>query len=236
MIHWQGRWHLFYQAYPPDEFPEEKDTGKRRQHWGHAVSEDLVHWRDLPYAIYPGTERYGVSGSTVAEPDRVIAFYPGIGAPGSRWPLALDSTIGQMVATARDPLLLNWEKSGPVPTDAGDSDIWKEGDTFFGLIGGVEEVLRGFGPCATRRWLQESHVRSCGVAEEFAVEIKDLRAWEPAGELLFEHTPFTDRFYDGSCPNFERIGDKHILLYFSHTYGGKYLLGDYDEHASIPPL
>ncbi|MCX6906569.1 MAG: glycosyl hydrolase family 32 domain protein, partial [Verrucomicrobia bacterium] len=44
---WQGRWHLFYQGYPPD------DT---RQHWGHAVSDDLVHWRDLPYAIYPNPE------------------------------------------------------------------------------------------------------------------------------------------------------------------------------------
>ena len=44
---WQGNWHLFYQAYPPED---------PRQHWGHAVSPDLIHWRDLPYAIYPGPE------------------------------------------------------------------------------------------------------------------------------------------------------------------------------------
>jgi len=31
---WQGRWHLFYQAYPPED---------PRQHWGHAVSDDLIH-------------------------------------------------------------------------------------------------------------------------------------------------------------------------------------------------
>ena len=67
---WRGRWHLFYQAYPPDEFPDPKDIEKRRQHWGHAVSEDLVHWRDLPYAIYPGIERMCFSGSTVVEADR----------------------------------------------------------------------------------------------------------------------------------------------------------------------
>ena len=39
---WQGRWHLFYQASPPED---------PRQHWGHAVSSDLIHWRDLPLAI-----------------------------------------------------------------------------------------------------------------------------------------------------------------------------------------
>lgn len=44
---WNGNWHMFYQAYPPE------DT---RQHWGHAISKDLIHWRDLPYAIYPDPE------------------------------------------------------------------------------------------------------------------------------------------------------------------------------------
>ena len=85
---WQGRWHLFYQAYPPE------DT---RQHWGHAVSDDLIHWRDLPYAIYPNPERCCFSGSTYVEEDRVIAMYHG-------------TVVGNMVAVSSDPLLLNWEK------------------------------------------------------------------------------------------------------------------------------
>src|SRR5436309_2868094 len=41
---WQGHWHLFYQAKPPED---------GRWHWAHAISDDLIHWRDLPYAIYP---------------------------------------------------------------------------------------------------------------------------------------------------------------------------------------
>jgi beta-fructofuranosidase len=107
---WQGRWHLFYQAYPPDEFPDAADIPKRRQHWGHAVSEDLVRWRDLPYAIYPGVEKMCFSGSTLVEQNRVVAFYPGIAA-------------GQMVAVSQDPLLLNWEKLGgkPVQSPTGDA-------------------------------------------------------------------------------------------------------------------
>jgi beta-fructofuranosidase len=130
LSYWQGRWHLFYQAYPPDEFPEAKDRNKRRQHWGHAVSEDLIHWRDLPYAIYPGTERMAFSGGTVVEKDRVVAFYPGIDA-GEPLPESSETRTAQMIAISRDPMLLNWEKIGPVEGVRGsDSDIWKEGDTY----------------------------------------------------------------------------------------------------------
>ena len=200
---WQGRWHLFYQAYPPDEFPDPKDIKKRRQHWGHAVSEDLVHWRDLPYAIYPGTERMCFSGSTVVEKDRVVAYYPGVGA-------------GQMVAVADDPLLLNWDKSGPVNSGVGDSDIWKEGDTYYGLVGGMAKYHRGAGWPMMSLWAS-----------------KDLVNWELRGPFL-EKTPFTLRNDDGACPNFQPIGDKHILLYFSHTNGGQYFLGDYADHKFKP--
>ena len=39
---------------------------------------------------------------------------------------------------------------------------------------------------------------------------------------------------DGACPNFEPIGDKHILLFFSHTNGGQYFLGDYADQSFTP--
>ena len=184
---WQGRWHLFYQGYPPDEFPEPRDIPLRRQHWGHAVSDDLVRWRDLPYAIYPGVERMCFSGGTVVEPERVVAFYPGIHA-------------GQMVAVASDPLLLNWDKLGGGPVQgspSGDSCIWKEGDTYYGLIGA-----------------------------DHLVSSPDLLHWTQLGPFL-EANPFPlgDAL---ACPGFVPIGDKHLLVSFSHSTGGQYLLGDYD--------
>jgi beta-fructofuranosidase len=183
---WQGRWHLFYQGYPPDEFPDPADLAKRRQHWGHAVSEDLVHWRDLPYAIYPGIEKMCFSGGTVVEPDQVVAYYPGIAA-------------GQMVAIAKDPLLLNWEKldSCPVDSPCGDSSIWKEGDTYFGLVGA-----------------------------DHLVSSKNLASWTSHGHFLEDNQfPLGDA---GACPGFVPIGNKHLLVSFSHTTGGQYLLGDYN--------
>ena len=50
----------------------EQDPEDRRQHWGHAISDDLIHWRDLPLAIYPDPERCCFSGATLVEEDRVI--------------------------------------------------------------------------------------------------------------------------------------------------------------------
>ena len=199
---WQGRWHLFYQAYPPE------DT---RQHWGHAVSTDLVHWRDLPYAIYPGPEDKCFSGSTLVEEDRVIAIYHGIAA-------------GTMIAVSRDPLLLNWEKvtgdaviplagpdDPPLPYNVFDPCIWRKDNLYYALTAGT--LPNGPAGKNTRA--------------NFLHRSADLATWE------YLHPFAEDDHYslvgdDGACPYFWPIGDRHILLHFSHMSGGKYLLGDYD--------
>ena len=199
---WQGRWHLFYQAYPPE------DT---RQHWGHAISDDLIHWRDLPYAIYPNPERCCFSGATLVEEDRVIAMYHG-------------TVVGNMVAVSSDPLLLNWEKvSGKavIPSQHADGTtpvyrvfdpcIWEKDGMYYSLSGGTLP----HGPGGKR------------VRANFLLRSADLANW------VYLHPFIEDDMYtlvgdDGACPYFWPIGDRHMLLFFSHMSGGQYLLGDYD--------
>lgn len=199
---WQGRWHLFYQAYPPED---------PRQHWGHAVSDDLMHWRDLPYCIYPHPEQCCYSGATLVENDRVIAMYHGTRA-------------GNMVATSSDPLLLNWSKIGnapaiPMATTDGeglpyrvfDPCIWKQGDWYYALSAGqVPEGPEGM-----------------PVAADFLFRSQDLTHWEYLHPFV-EGDRFTLVGDDGACPYFWPIGERHMLLFFSHLSGGQYLLGDYD--------
>lgn len=44
----KGQYHLFYQYNPDESFNRDE-----RMHWGHARSDDLVYWEDLPIAIAP---------------------------------------------------------------------------------------------------------------------------------------------------------------------------------------
>ncbi|HEX8040769.1 MAG TPA: glycoside hydrolase family 32 protein [Chryseosolibacter sp.] len=200
---WKGNWHMFYQAYPPED---------KRQHWGHAISTDLIHWKDLPYAIYPSPERAVFSGSTLVEEDKVIAIYQG-------------TAVGNMVAVSDDPLLLNWDKiSGnaviPAKSTTGfplrysvfDPCIWKKDGVYYSLSAGRAPK----GPDG-KHFGTTSLFRS-----------KDLARWEYLHEFV-EFDRFTLIGDDYACPYFWPIGDRYILPFFSHMSGGQYLLGDYDK-------
>ena len=199
----QGRYHLFYQAYPPEDF---------RQHWGHAVSDDLVYWEDLPLAIYPGIEDKCFSGSALVEEDRVIAFYAGTEA-------------GTMAAVSSDPLLLNWEKlpACPVipwqegarqgsPERPGDPCLWREKDGYYALTGGYTD----------------GEIFEDGKLAEYLFHSKNLEEWTYQG-LFIEDDRFSAPGEDGAVPYFWPIGDTHILLFASHQRGSQYFLGDYDQ-------
>ena len=72
---YNGKYHMFYQYYP-----YEPQWGT--MHWGHAVSEDLLHWEYLPAALAPDQayDRDGCfSGSAVTLPDgRQLLMYTGV--------------------------------------------------------------------------------------------------------------------------------------------------------------
>lgn len=70
-IYFKGRYHLFYQ-----HFPYAPMWGT--MHWGHAISDDLVHWKHEKIALFPtkNYDRNGVfSGSAVEKDGKMYLYY-----------------------------------------------------------------------------------------------------------------------------------------------------------------
>lgn len=70
LVYYEGEYHLFYQYSPFDNLPHFD-----KMHWGHAVSSDLVHWEELPPAIFPGEDGAIFSGSAVVDSLNTSGFF-----------------------------------------------------------------------------------------------------------------------------------------------------------------
>ncbi len=70
LVYYDGEYHLFFQHYPYGYY-------WGQPHWGHAVSTDLVHWEQLPDALYKHEHAGIFSGSSVIDYKNTSGFKSG---------------------------------------------------------------------------------------------------------------------------------------------------------------
>jgi len=209
-IYFQGRYHLFYQFDPI--VPEDRVGWRRSKRcWGHAVSEDLVHWVDWPVAVWPDTryDRGGVysGNSFVDEQGRLCAIYTGnVSGHGETYGMLVRSADGGRTFQKK-MVMDNAQRPNAHSPVHWDGQVWKEGDTWCQLIGGcaVEGDLRG------AAWLWKS---------------TDLVHWK----LQRNIAPSIRRAGFWELPYLIPLADKHVLLV---GQGNPYWVGRYDRQAML---
>jgi len=67
MFYKDGYFHLYFQHYP-----DGNTWGP--MHWGHAISTDMVTWKEMPIAIYPDEKGYIFSGSAIVDVNNNSGF------------------------------------------------------------------------------------------------------------------------------------------------------------------
>jgi beta-fructofuranosidase len=225
-LYWRGRYHMFYQY-------AGVISNTATKYWGHAVSKDLIHWKNLGIALAPtpgGADKNGCwTGSAVVNHGVPTLVYT-----GATWSEASERAARakglvperQMVAIAadpNDPNLLKWTKipQDPVltapPKDIKavgwrDPCVWREGDKWYMIIG-CGEVGKG----GMALLYSSSDLRSWKYLHPLAVAKSDPDA---RGSAMMSRDMW-------ECPDFFILDHQPILLI---ARGNSYLSGTYSDH------
>ena len=205
LIYWKGKYHMFYQYNP-------KSTSYTTQiHWGHAVSEDLVHWIHLPVALYPKEERNGVfSGSAVEDDGRMKLLYTLFRDP--------DYYDGkkevQCLSESADGLNFQDFPQNPVISSPPENGFYAFRDP---------KVRRA----GDNRWEMALGAGKDGTGRVLLYKSTNLINWHYEG-VLFEY----DQAKECECPDLINIGGKDLLIFSAYTadvLGTFYFMGKIRE-------
>jgi len=216
LIYYDGEYHLYYQHNPYGWDHSRNDYNKT---WGHAVSTDLVHWKELPGAIHPDHLGTIYSGSAVLDKNNSAGFQTGKEKPivavytsaGGRSPWSVGKPFSQSISYSNDrgrtftpykgnPVLPNIEYINRDP-----KALWHE---------------------PTGKWVLIVHFDERAMAF-FASD--NLKTWEKQSE--FESRYLID------CPELFQLavdGDQDNKKWIIYGGSGAYYVGDFDGRQFKP--
>lgn len=207
IIDYKGKYHFFYQYNPFSPFWDS-------MYWGHAVSEDMIHWEYLPLALAP-SEPYDnhqkggcFSGSAIEKDGRLYLIYTGTYNDGDGFKQV------QCVAYSEDGIHFEKYEGNPVlkapegydEANFRDPCVWEHDGYYYMVCGATKNNL----------------------AKALLYKSRDLFHWDYVNVLA---ESYGDLGYMWECPDFFELDGKYILLISPMGVGNRtaiYLVGDFD--------
>ena len=218
LVYLNGKYHLFYQYYP-------NDIVWGPMHWGHAESTDLLHWKQLPIALYPDKLGWIFSGSAVIDQNNTAGFGKNAMIAiftyhnDEIWKAGKKNTESQGIAFSTDEGK-TWTKysNNPVLNNSGEQDFrdpkvfWHEESSKWIMTLAVGDKIKLFSSPNLKEWKEESTFKP--------IEEENLGVWE--------------------CPDLfpmkiKSNGDTYWVMVINHGdkapnggSGTRYFIGDFD--------
>jgi len=201
LVFYKGEWHLYYQHNP-------YGVQWGNMHWGHAISEDLVHWRELPIALYP--QRFGdwcFSGSAVVDVNDTAGFKKG----------GEDPIVAAYTSTGRGECIAYSNDRGRTFTEFTRNPVVRHE--------GRDPKVIWYGP--GRHWVMSLYHEVEGKRTVAFYTSPDLKKWDYASLI--------DGFYE--CPEVFELavdGDVANRKWVLHAADGDYMVGTFDGKTFTP--
>lgn len=207
LIYFRGKYHFFFQWNPYSGF-------WNRMHWGHAISDDMLHWDYLPLALAP-SETYDdcpkggcFSGSAIEHDGKLFLMYTGTAENEKR----VEQT--QCIAYSEDGIHFEKYEGNPVLTAPEgiaadcfrDPKVWKHEGVYY-MVCGASRDNRGMA---------------------LIYRSEDMLHWTFLNVLAESRGEWG---YMWECPDLFQIGDRYVLTFSpmgSGDHTSVYLVGDLD--------
>ncbi len=213
LMYYAGEYHLFYQHNP-------FGWSWGNMTWGHAISKDLVHWKELGDALHPDELGMIFSGSGVVDWKNTTGFQTGDEPPL----ICIYTSAGDVDG------LHAWSKGKPFTqgiaysNDRGRTWTKYEGNPVQGHLNHQNRDTKVIWWEETNEWVLVLYL----IDERMAFfRSGDLKRWELQSLLKSFH----------ECPELFQLavdGDQDNKKWIHHGGSGAYLIGDFDGSKFTP--
>lgn len=204
LVYHAGEWHLFYQHNP-------YSTRWDNMHWGHAVSPDLVHWQELPVALYPDHLGPCFSGSAVVDLHNTAGFSNGD-----------EPAMVCIYTSAGNPCVQSLAYS----TDRGRSWTKYPDNPVLGHVAGANRDPKVIWYAPKRQWVMALYLDQ----HDYGLfESPDLKQWSRLDTVTIPGTTECPEFFE--IPIEGRPDETRWLFYGGN---GGYLVGRFDGRQFTP--
>ena len=207
LIYYEGEYHLFFQHNP-------SGTDWGNMTWGHAVSPDMVHWKQLPHAIEPDELGTIFSGSGVVDWDNTAGFQ----TADEKVLIAIYTSAGQYVPTQKP-----FTQSIAYSNNRGRTWSKYEENPVLPHIAGGNRDPKVFWHEPTQKWVMALYLEN----NDFALfGSPDLKGWTRLSDIQLPEAT--------ECPDLFELpvdGDANQTKWVFWGGNGRHLIGTFDgEH------